>query len=177
MKRSALTWILFLCVLAVFPICNAAGAYCSALAGHSVLTAGVSQNPAPQSLNDVLPEGGVIIVAPQEVYSWRVWPGGRIERSTDNSQTWVQQKSGVSKDLTAGSAPSGKVCWIVGKAGTVLVTSDGGKHWRQVKSPIKEDVAGVYAQDEKHASIWTASHSQSFDTNDAGATWTSNTSK
>jgi Photosynthesis system II assembly factor YCF48 len=127
---------------------------------------------ASQSLSDVLPEGGVIIVAPNDAYSWRVGSGGKIEHSTDNSRTWMLQKSGVTTDLTAGFAISGKVCWVVGKAGTVLLTTDRGKHWKQLPSPTKEDLAGVNAMDEKRASVWSASHKQSFDTNDAGATWT-----
>jgi hypothetical protein len=124
-----------------------------------------------QSMSDVLPEGGTIIVAPNDAYSWRVGSNGKIEHSTDNSRTWTLQKSGVTTDLTAGSATSGKVCWVVGKAGTVLLTTDRGKHWKQLASPTKEDLGGVNAVDDKRASIWTVSHSKSFETNDAGATW------
>jgi photosystem II stability/assembly factor-like uncharacterized protein len=178
MKRVVLVWNLVFSLFAISVSCFAFAAIRPALATASSNSFKLpSQNPSSQSLNDVLPEGGVVVVAPQDEYSWRLWPGGKIERSTDNSRTWVQQKSGVTKDLTAGSAPSGKVCWVVGKAGTILLTSDGGKHWKALISPIKEDVAGVFAQDDKHASIWTASHSLSFDTNDAGATWTPNASK
>jgi uncharacterized protein with PIN domain len=125
----------------------------------------------PQSVNDVLPEGGVIIMAPVEAYSWRVGPGGKIEHSTDSSRTWMLQKSGVTTDLTAGSATSGKVCWVVGKAGTILLTTDRGRHWKQLTSPTKEDLAGVDALDEKRASIWTASRTKSFETNDGGGSW------
>jgi len=124
-----------------------------------------------QTVGDVLPEGGTIIVAPNDAYSWRVGSNGKIEHSTDNSRTWMLQKSGVTADLTAGSATSGKVCWVVGKAGTVLLTTDRGKHWKQLASPTKEDLGGVNAVDDKRASIWTSSHSKSFETNDAGATW------
>jgi hypothetical protein len=124
-----------------------------------------------QSTRDVLPEGGTIIVAPNDAYSWRVGSNGKIEHSTDNSRTWMLQKSGVTADLTAGSATSGKVCWVVGKAGTVLLTTDRGKHWKQLTSPTKEDLGGVNAVDDKRASVWTVSHSKSFETNDGGATW------
>lgn len=133
--------------------------------------------PRGQSARDVLPEGGVIIIAPEEPYSWRVWSGGKIEFSFDSSRTWEVQKSGVTTDLTGGSATSGKVCWVIGRAGTILLTTDRGKHWKKLASPIKEDVAGVYAQDAKRASIWTASHKQSFETNDGGVTWISNSEK
>ncbi len=129
-------------------------------------------NPlVPQSMSDVLPEGGTIIVAPNDAYSWRVGSNGKIEHSTDNSRTWTLQKSGVTADLTAGSATSGKVCWVVGKAGTVLLTTDRGKHWKQLAAATKEDLGGVNAVDDKRASIWTVSHSKSFETNDGGASW------
>ena len=134
------------------------------------MSAGSASAPA-QSMSDVLPEGGTIIVAPNDAYSWRVGSNGKIEHSTDNSRTWMLQKSGVTADLTAGSATSGKVCWVVGKAGTVLLTTDRGKHWKQLNPPTKEDLGGVNAVDDKRASIWTVSHSKSFETNDAGATW------
>jgi photosystem II stability/assembly factor-like uncharacterized protein len=124
-----------------------------------------------QTVGDVLPEGGTIIVAPNDAYSWRVGSNGKIEHSTDNSRTWMLQKSGVTTDLSAGSATSGKVCWVVGKAGTVLLTTDRGKHWKQLTSPTKEDLGGVNAVDDKRASVWTVSHSKSFETNDGGATW------
>ncbi len=160
MRRFFAVCILSVCVLAMAAAYNA-----------------VAANRASQSSSDALPIGGVVIVAPGDAYSWRVWPGGKIEFSFDGSHTWVLQKSGVTTDLTAGSAPSEKVCWVVGKAGTVLLTTDRGKHWKQLATPIKENVAGEYAQDAKRASIWTASHEQSFETNDGGVTWAPNTDK
>jgi photosystem II stability/assembly factor-like uncharacterized protein len=137
----------------------------------------VAANGARQSPNDILPEGGVVIVTPADQYAWRVWPGGKIEYSFDSSRTWEQQNSGVTADLTGGSAASAKVCWVIGKAGTVLLTTDRGKHWKKITTPIKENLAGVFAQDGKRASIWTDSHKQSFETNDGGATWAANDGK
>jgi photosystem II stability/assembly factor-like uncharacterized protein len=172
MKRLYDVCISLVCVLAIS-------------AGHSSIAASstiesvktAAANAASQSPNDILPGGGVVIVSAAEGYAWRVWPGGKIEYSFDSSRTWEVQNSGVTTDLTAGSAPSGKVCWVVGKAGTVLLTTDRGRHWKRLASPIKEDVGGVFAQDGKHASIWNASHKQSFGTNDGGVTWTPNDDK
>jgi photosystem II stability/assembly factor-like uncharacterized protein len=165
MKRGGIVSVLSFCVLSIFS------------AGKAVSAKWPASPIVAQSPNDILPEGGVIIVAPIDQYSWRVWPGGKIEYSFDNSRTWESQKSGVTDDLTGGSATSGKVCWVVGRAGTVLLTVDRGKHWKKLATPIKEDVAGVFAQDAKRASIWTASHKQSFETNDGGVTWTPNENK
>jgi hypothetical protein len=117
------------------------------------------------------------IVAPGEKHAWRVGNAGKIERSTDSGKTWKPQDSGVSADLTAGSATSDKVCWVVGKAGTLLVTSDGGKHWTQVTAPIAGDLGGVHATDATHASIWDVPNRQSYQTSDGGITWTRSTNE
>jgi photosystem II stability/assembly factor-like uncharacterized protein len=166
MKRYRVVCLFLLCCLPLFGTPHAAEA------GRAVFRAAVVQSP-----EDVLPEGGVIILTPLDQYSWRVWPGGKIEYSFDNSRTWETQKSGVTTDLTGGFAVSAKVCWVVGRAGTILLTTDRGKHWKKIASPIKGDVAGVFAQDAKRASVWTASHKESFETNDGGVTWTANVSK
>jgi photosystem II stability/assembly factor-like uncharacterized protein len=142
----------------------------------SALTISAAHHTHAAQFGD-LPEGGVVIPTPLDQYAWRVWPGGKIEYSFDNSRTWETQKSGVTVDLIGGSAPSDKVCWVIGKMGTILLTTDRGRHWKKITSPTKEALAGVWAQDGKHASIWTASHKQSLDTNDGGLTWIANDSK
>jgi photosystem II stability/assembly factor-like uncharacterized protein len=149
---------------------------CISFACGLTMFAATKNFAASQSLAD-LPEGGVVIPTPLDQYAWRVWPGGKIEYSFDNSRTWETQKSGVTVDLVGGFAPSDKVCWVLGRGGTILLTTDRGKHWKKISSPVKEGLAGVFAQDGKRASIWTASHKQSFETNDGGATWTANDSK
>jgi photosystem II stability/assembly factor-like uncharacterized protein len=143
----------------------------------SLLVCALSAIAIAQMPNDILPEAGVIITTPLDQYAWRVGSGGKIEYSFDSSRTWQTQKSGVTADLTGGSAPSAKVCWVVGKGGTVLLTTDQGRHWKKVAAPVKEDLAGVFAQDGKRASVWTTSQKQSFETNDGGATWTANGNK
>lgn len=111
------------------------------------------------------------IVALGENHAWRLGDRGLIETSTDHGKTWKPQSSGVSTDLTAGSATSDEVCWVVGKSGTLLLTVDGGKHWNQIASPIAADLGGVHASDASHASIWDVSNRVSFETNDGGVTW------
>lgn len=112
------------------------------------------------------------IVAPGEQHAWRVGDAGKIERSTDRGKTWKLQKSGVTADLTAGSATSDEICWVVGKAGTLLLTADGGKHWKSISSPISGDLGGIHATDVLHASIWDVANRKSFETRDGGVTWT-----
>jgi hypothetical protein len=112
------------------------------------------------------------ILAPGQKQAWRLGNGGSIEHSSDRGKTWKQQTSGVTSDLTAGSATSDTVCWVVGKAGTVLLTTDGGKHWNIITSPIPTDLGGIHATDATHASLWDLSNRNSFETTDGGATWT-----
>jgi Carboxypeptidase regulatory-like domain/Photosynthesis system II assembly factor YCF48/Putative zinc-finger len=105
-------------------------------------------------------------------YLWRLGQAGKIDRSSDRGKTWQAQKSGITADLTAGSATSEKICWVVGKAGTILLTTDSGRHWKQIASPITGDLGGIRAADETHATVWDAANSMTFATTDGGATWT-----
>jgi len=113
-----------------------------------------------------------LIVAPGQKHVWRVGEGGSIQRSTDGGKKWKKQNSGVTVDLTSGSATSDKVAWIAGKRGILLLTTDGGKHWKQIITPISGDLGGVHAVDATHASIWDVPNRESFETSDRGETWT-----
>ncbi len=112
------------------------------------------------------------IVVPGQKVGWRVGRSGKIERSTDRGMTWKPQNSGVSADLTTGSASTERICWVIGKTGMIVLTTDGGKHWKQVRSPLTEELGGVHAVDAKHASIWNVAKNKSFETADGGVTWT-----
>lgn len=111
------------------------------------------------------------VVAPGQKHAWRAGDGGAVLHSTDGGKTWKKQKSGVTADLTCGSATSDKVAWIAGRNGTLLLTTDGGKHWQQITTPLKEDLGGVDAVDRTHATIWDATKRRSFETRDGGETW------
>ena len=112
-----------------------------------------------------------LVVAPGQKHAWRVGEGGAILLSTDGGKTWKKQNSGVTVDLTSGSATSDKVAWVAGRNGALLLTTDGGKHWKQITTPIKEDLGGVHAVDRTHASIWDVANRKSFETSDGGETW------
>ena len=112
------------------------------------------------------------ILAPGEKTAWRVGDAGKIEHSSDHGKSWKPQKSGISADLTAGSATSDKVCWLVGKSGTILLSTNGGKHWKQIATPIPGDLGGIHATDAHHASIWDVPNRATYETTDGGATWT-----
>jgi hypothetical protein len=107
--------------------------------------------------------------------SWRVGTGGRIERSTDQGQTWQAQTSGVTTDLSEGDAVSAQVAWAVGRAGVILRTTDG-EHWRRTALPASlpagapPDWMLVQARDALRATIVSTGGS-AFSTQDGGATW------
>jgi len=124
-----------------------------------------------QELMRMAAEDHRLIVAPGQKHVWRVGDGGSILRSTDGGKTWKKQKSGVTNDLTSGSATSDKVAWVAGKNGTLLLTTDGGKHWKGIPTPIDGDLGGVHAADATHASIWDVANRKGFETSDGGATW------
>lgn len=112
------------------------------------------------------------VLAPNGMYGWHLGAAGAIQATTDGGKTWKKQVSGVTSDLSSGSAPDVSVCWIVGNAGTVLLTTDGGKHWTRISSPVQEDLGGVHAADAQHATIWDVPNRKSFQTADGGVTWT-----
>jgi hypothetical protein len=115
--------------------------------------------------------------SPGRTVLWRVGPGGRIEHSADQGQTWQAQTSGVTVDLLAGAAPTEKIAWVVGRAGAILRTEDG-EHWQRVPPPVAAivpsspapDWIGVEARDALHATI-TSRDLRRFVTEDAGRTW------
>ena len=121
----------------------------------------------------------IVFASPNRRALWRLGSGGRIERSTDQGQTWQPQTSGVTADLLAGAAPSEKIAWVVGRAGTIVHTEDG-EHWQRVAPPpaIKAATAqspapdwlGVEARDTLHATI-ISRDLRRFVTEDGGRTW------
>jgi Photosynthesis system II assembly factor YCF48 len=111
------------------------------------------------------------IPAPGGKKIWSVGPNGQILYSTDSGHSWLPQASGVSSNLTGGSAPSDKVCWIVGAAGTLLRTTDGGNHWQAITTPITGDLGGIQAADAQHAFIWDATNHLRYQSTDGGTTW------
>ena len=59
--------------------------------------------------------GAILIRTPDAKILWRVTSGGFIERTVDGGATWEgQQLPDVKEELTAGAAPSAKVCWLLG---------------------------------------------------------------
>ena len=135
--------------------------------------------PAPAQMKALAQPANPVIVfaSPDRKELWRVGPGGRIEHSSDQGQTWQPQASGVTSDLLAGAAPSGKIAWAAGR-GVVLRTEDG-EHWQSVTprapatnavAPSAPDWIGVQARDALRATI-TSRDLRRFTTEDGGRTW------
>ena len=107
--------------------------------------------------------------SPDRSSTWRLLPGGVIERSTDGGRTWRRQSSGVSSELLAASASDQHTCWVVGLAGVVLRTLDGNR-WEQVEFPVPADLDRVQANG-PHSALVTARDGRAFQTADGGVTW------
>ena len=108
------------------------------------------------------------IASPTPSVLWRLGTSGRIERSTDQGQSWTLQAD-VGVELLAGSAPSELVCWVVGRGGMVMRTTDG-ERWNQAAAPTDQDLVSIDAQDAMNATVIGADGSR-FVTTDGGRTW------
>jgi hypothetical protein len=108
------------------------------------------------------------ISTPDPLILWRVGRAGKIERTNDG-QTWQAQSSGVSANLTSGSAPSIRICWVVGSAGVILRTTDG-EHWEKIAPPAPLEWIRIVAEDAQRA-IVTSVDLKQFVTTDGGKTW------
>jgi photosystem II stability/assembly factor-like uncharacterized protein len=145
----------------------------SAVAGGA--TSGQLQEVVPSRESEYLRASNVaalpVVSSSDHQSVWRVGSSGTILYSSDQGGHWRPQTSGVTAELTSGSAPSAEVCWIVGKQGTILRTVNGGRNWVRISSPIPGDLGGVQASDALHARIWDAARKASFETADGGKTW------
>jgi photosystem II stability/assembly factor-like uncharacterized protein len=122
----------------------------------------------------------IVFASPDRSALWRVGPGGLIENSSDRGQTWRPQASGVTADLLAGAAPSGKIAWAVGRGGIIVRTEDG-QHWQRVMPPSFVDAAvaqnvappdwiSIEARDGLQATI-VSRDLHRYATADGGRTW------
>ena len=109
------------------------------------------------------------IASPIPSVLWRLGASGRIERSTDQGQSWTLQAD-VGVELLAGSASSELVCWVVGRGGMVMRTTDG-ERWNQAAAPTVQDLVSIDAQGAMNATTSAADGSR-FVTTDGGRTWT-----
>jgi len=113
-----------------------------------------------------------VVNSPDARVAWRLTPGVGLELTTDRGKTWKFVPTGVTTELTAASAPTSKICWVAGKAGTLLLTTDRGAHWTRIQTPTNGDLGGVHAVDATHATVWSLSNREAYETGDGGATWT-----
>lgn len=131
--------------------------------------AGSTMAGSGASIDSAMPGASAIVVEPPDhAVVWMIGAHGAISRYS-HGNGWVTQASGVTADLTAGSAPSASHCWIVGRGGTILRTVDG-VHWTKVAAPVNDDLTGVFARSATAATISTA-NGRRFATSDGGANW------
>jgi hypothetical protein len=116
-----------------------------------------------------------IVRTPNPQVLWRLATpatsaGAAVERSTDGGTTWTAQLPGAAAQLTAGSAPSDKICWLVGRRGVILMTTNA-LDWKTIHPPAQTDFIEVQAKDASVATV-TAADGSKFITSNGGESWT-----
>src|SRR5208283_5820451 len=109
------------------------------------------------------------IQTPDPKVLWMI--AGAIEKSEDGGVTWQLQYPASGAQITAGSAPSVKICWLVGSNATILRTTNGA-HWKIIRPPAQTDFMRVEATDSLTATV-TALDGRRFSTSDGGKSWNS----
>ena len=128
---------------------------------QAVTLAAVEKHPA-----------GNVIATPDPKVLWRIVADTAVELSKDGGATWKKQQLRsfeASPQITAGFAPTAKICWLVGRDGVIIVTRDA-VHWVPILPPVNTDFVGVTAQDNFSATVTTAD-GRKFSTEDAGDHW------
>ena len=133
---------------------------------------GTSRLEATMSTQSSILSNSVVIhrvTPPDHSTEWLIGKDGAIARRDPGSGIQLQQ-SGVSRDLTAGSALSSRVCWVVGREGTVIRSVDG-NHWQVLGAPTKHDLVAVIAHGANDAEV-AADNGAEYATTDGGTSWT-----
>ena len=110
----------------------------------------------------------VSIRTADNVERWRLAAGSTIQHLGSDGG-WHRQYRALNGALTAGAAPSPRVCWVVGTGGTILRTTDG-EHWQRLDFPTSDNLVAVSAIDASSAAV-TAADGRHFATVDGGHTW------
>jgi hypothetical protein len=145
-----------------------AGATAGAVAAGSGAASSALSYMAAAVVGPMPGANAIVVEPPDHTAVWMVGAHGAISRYS-RATGWVPETSGVTADLTGGSAPSSATCWVVGRAGTILRTVDG-QHWTTVVAPVNDDLTSVVASSASDATIFAAG-GRRFATSDGGASW------
>ena len=158
---------------------KAAGEITSSAADQAAAAPAAASQPAAPAARPALQERsanalaersavGIEIISPDPAARWRL-VGSLVEHSTNSGASWETVPTGVTTQLTAGTAPSTSVCWVVGRSGVVLLSTDE-RSFSRVAFPELTDLSSVRATDARSATVSTTD-GRAFSTTDGGVTW------
>jgi len=110
-----------------------------------------------------------MIATPDPKVLWRIAAAGGVERSEDGGASWQGQLPDASAQLTAGSAPSRKICWLVGRDGLIFLTTNA-EDWKRIPPPLPTDFMAITAEDAFTATVTTVD-GRKFTTSNGGIHW------
>jgi hypothetical protein len=96
---------------------------------------------------------------------------GRIDRSTDGGQSWINEYGGLTDRIRVTLCPTASACWLGADNGAVLVRAADGQWVRRVVPPPAAAVQRIIALDNQHATVELAD-GRRYTTTNGGITWT-----
>jgi photosystem II stability/assembly factor-like uncharacterized protein len=97
---------------------------------------------------------------------WVCGPGGMIMKSTDGGETWSNQSSGSSEDLSCIRFYDNTFGICSGSNGTILTTTDGGNNWNAKTTGVTETLNSI-----QYINSATAMVNGFLFTTDGGNSW------
>jgi len=82
-----------------------------------------------------------------------VGDSGKIWRTSNSGNTWMEQTSGTSQHLNSAHFLSTDNGYVVGNNGTILHTIDGGTQWLTIPSGTTQNLKKIFFTDPQHG--WT----------------------
>lgn len=100
--------------------------------------------------------------------------GGRLLRTTDGGESWVETKTGTETDLNSVAFLTGDIVVAVGSGGKILRSTDAGITWKELDSPSEETLNKVVSAGDE-LSVAVGWNGTILTSTDDGASWDATT--